>query len=413
MSEEELDALLDDAVSAMPVREPPEHFADRVMAAHRPVEGPRWWPRIIALAAAGLAAVALMWPATEDARGDVVAELRTTVTLGGRGAAVAERGAEVEWAVTRSEARVEQRAGDVFYRVDGGGPFVVHTPAGDIRALGTCFRVEVEPMVNGSHVKGAIAGAVLSAAVLVVVYEGEVSVANAHGETRLRPGESARATADRSPAQVKRLPTPSVRAAAPNPGLPPLVADAPEVPPPGQRPATPGAYATPEQEAAALRDRVDELEAALADEKAMRKETEGEAVTFPDDLPEAFTQKALLENFTNGLTELGRDFEISSVDCSEYPCIVYGDADNEDDHLFEELALTEAMAPYREKKISNHISSWGRKVVDDEGEHKRAFFGVALHPNEDDKARSQLISKRLNFRNQQAFDARRAEEGEE
>ncbi len=192
MSDDELDALLDDAVSAMPVREPPEHFADRVMAARAPVREPRWWPTVIAIAAAVVAAVALMWPRAEDVTGEMSAEVRTTVVLGTRGVAVAEHGAKVEWAVTRNAARVEQRAGEVFYRVDEGGPFVVHTPAGDIRALGTCFRVEVEPVVNGSHLKGAIAGAVLSAAVLVVVYEGEVSVANAHGEMRVKPGPHVR-----------------------------------------------------------------------------------------------------------------------------------------------------------------------------------------------------------------------------
>jgi hypothetical protein len=92
---------------------------------------------------------------------------------------------------------------------------------------------------------------------------------------------------------------------------------------------------------------------------------------------------------------------------------VYGDAENDDDQLFDELAATDAMAPYREGKISNHISSWGRTTGDENGEHKRSFFGVALHPNEKDKARAGLIGKRLRFRNQQAFEARAAEEGDE
>ncbi len=39
---------------------------------------------------------------------------------------------------------VSQPSGDVFYRVNHGGPFVVHTPAGDIHVTGTCFRIEVQ-----------------------------------------------------------------------------------------------------------------------------------------------------------------------------------------------------------------------------------------------------------------------------
>lgn len=64
---------------------------------------------------------------------------REVVIANGRGTAVLERGARVRW----SGDQVVQESGEVFYRVERGGAFRVHTPAGDADVLGTCFRVAV------------------------------------------------------------------------------------------------------------------------------------------------------------------------------------------------------------------------------------------------------------------------------
>jgi hypothetical protein len=115
-----------------------------------------------------------------------VATEREEIRLGRRGVAVAEAGAALSWIVgDDGTARVEQTSGDVFYRVDPGGPFVVATSAGDVRVTGTCFRVEIQPMKPS---RGALIGAAVSAAVtatvVVSVYEGGIVVAGAGGEER-------------------------------------------------------------------------------------------------------------------------------------------------------------------------------------------------------------------------------------
>lgn len=137
---------------------------------------------------------------------------RESIALGGRGIAVAEAGAALGWRRTGDSARVEQEAGDVFYRVDPGGPFTVTTAAGEVRVTGTCFRVEVismKPSKQGWI--GAAAGAALATAVVVTVYEGKVVVASPSGSAQVRAGERATLAPDVPPAlATSATPSPSV-----------------------------------------------------------------------------------------------------------------------------------------------------------------------------------------------------------
>ncbi len=114
---------------------------------------------------------------------------RTELAMGTRAMAVLEPGARVKW----TGDDVEQAAGDVFYRVEkrpGGAPFVVHTPAGDVTVLGTCFRVRLNQM-NARDVKVGAVGAVMGAMAFVGVYEGRVAVSHAQQSVDVRAGESA------------------------------------------------------------------------------------------------------------------------------------------------------------------------------------------------------------------------------
>ncbi len=237
----------------------------------------------------------------------------------------------------------------MFYRVDGGA-FVVRTPAGEVRTLGTCFEVEVSQMK--SQLKSAAAGAALTAAVLVTVYE----LKNAHGRIEVAPGEAARAESGGAPAPYLRSPR------VPRVALPTLPSiEIPEAPTPssmaGQKVTLAAAGAG---EVDALRAEVARLAAALEAERAMRTQTEGDPVDFPRGLDERYREAELLRAFRAGFAELGRDFEIQSVDCTEYPCIVYGDVENEDNKALEALTETDAMRAYRDG--SNSTSAWGRRT---------------------------------------------------
>jgi hypothetical protein len=186
-----------------PAEQPPDGFADRVLAATRaePVRAPgrarrAWLPGAALLGAAALLAV-FVRPSTPVMMGERITATRETISLGARAIAVAEPDSALGWRVDGAGAHVEQRAGNVFYRVERGGRFVVRTPAGDVEVRGTCFRVEVEPMTK-SLVQFA-AGAAAATAVLVTVYEGKVLLANEQGQTALAAGEQARAVRGEAP----------------------------------------------------------------------------------------------------------------------------------------------------------------------------------------------------------------------
>ena len=159
MANDEDDKLLTERErEAFAADEPPAGFAERVAGAwqkERAARPPRRRGLSIAIGAATLAAAAamLLWlrlPPVPAARGDREVAERSTLELGRRAIAVAESGAALSWSIASDgAAHVDQRAGDVFYRVEKGGPFVVSTTAGDVTVLGTCFRVEVRP--NGQE----------------------------------------------------------------------------------------------------------------------------------------------------------------------------------------------------------------------------------------------------------------------
>ncbi len=219
MANEEDEKLLSPAERAAFVAdEPPVGFAERVAGAWQGERGaapalPRRRRRLaLAVGALTLAAAAAMmlWlrlpPASSVGGGERVGDHqvaeRTTFNVGGRATAVAEAGATLSWKVVPGgAARVQQRAGDVFYRVEKGGPFVVSTAAGDVTVLGTCFRVEVQPMDRRAALAAGI-GALAATTILVSVYEGRVLLANERGRTELTAGERGTAQGAAVPSRV-------------------------------------------------------------------------------------------------------------------------------------------------------------------------------------------------------------------
>lgn len=174
---------------------PPRGFADKVMA-ELPAPTPRAWWRsrrftgIAAGTALSLAAAAgaFLWLSAANVRGSLESTARTEVDVGGRARAVVESGAKLSW----KSNEVEQIEGDVFYRVEPSGPFVVKTPQGTVEVTGTCFRVRIKE--RGASMKRELlagaAGAAASALVMVGVYEGGVRVTHAGEAVTLAAGEA-------------------------------------------------------------------------------------------------------------------------------------------------------------------------------------------------------------------------------
>lgn len=214
----------------------PAGFADRVVAATHPAQirpARRRWSiaAIAAIAAAALAAaapLAMLRGGRSPEAGARVVRQRESLALGARGVAVAEPGAALSWTIDAGgAAEVHQTRGDVFYRVEKGGPFRVETPYGQVMVRGTCFRVEVLDMkVSKSAWLGGAIGAAAAAIVVIAVYEGGVRVVNASGHADARAGERIALRPGAAPVPLGGDPAPALAALEPPP---PDAASVPEL----------------------------------------------------------------------------------------------------------------------------------------------------------------------------------------
>jgi hypothetical protein len=180
-------------------QEPPADFAERVVAAarveSRRAAGPQRGRVLAGLVLVGSMAAGIAFAVhlqSRRAAGDVTADARREVRVGTRAIAVLEAGAHVKW----HGDDIEQTGGDVFWRVEPGARFTVHTAAADVAVKGTCFRVRVtdgeNDMTRRDAMVGAV-GAVVGAAAFVGVYEGKVAVSHAGQSVDVAAGQSAQA----------------------------------------------------------------------------------------------------------------------------------------------------------------------------------------------------------------------------
>lgn len=266
-----LEALADNATGS---DEPPKRSRRR-RAVEPAVFGSalRWI--LPAAAVATLAVGASLALIDGPSSGSLVATTRTEANVGDRAVAVAEPGATLRWNVSRSGAAdVEQSSGHTFYRVNRGGPFVVRTPLGQVRVLGTCFSVEVR-QVNSKKAALMASGAtaLVTTMVIVSVYEGQVVTASPAGELTMRAG---------AVATIEPGAAPRTAAAAATPIANPPARAVASADQPADSEADPAAQMLPEatraaltrlpelkREAEQLRARVQELEAEVGKMKGI------------------------------------------------------------------------------------------------------------------------------------------------
>jgi hypothetical protein len=179
-------------LSEWPTMDPPAGFAERVLERVQPARKParrlrRRWLGLGAAAVAVAASLAL-GVGRPPSRGEAIAKERMELAMGTRAKVVLEPGAKLAW----DGDEVVQDRGDVFYRVEPGARFRVHTPAGDVEVKGTCFTVKVRSdEMQKRDVKAGAVGAALSALAFVAVYEGKVAVSHAKERVELAAGETA------------------------------------------------------------------------------------------------------------------------------------------------------------------------------------------------------------------------------
>ena len=190
---------------------------------------------------------------------------------------------------------------------------------------------------------------------------------------------------------ARPTPSPAVRPVEPVAAAAP-VAVAPVAAVPSA--AVPSAAAPVEVEPAAvvvLQEKVQDLERQLSIERAIRKGTEGERIEPPPNLPPRFRdEQLLLTTFNQALKQAGFPGQVSNIDCTEHPCLVFGTGFGERGDLEK---LKGQLGPYE----NDSFSTYGFGTGDGKKEHR--FFGVAVMPElkgPPDEATVKRISYRVN-----------------
>lgn len=191
-----------------------------------------------------------------------------------------------------------------------------------------------------------------------------------------------------APKLVQLAAAPSVRVVE----VPTAAGDAPTTRP--EIPERPTAPQPSTEELTLLRARVAQLEATLETELKLRRANEGAAVEPPAGLDPRFRdEQRLVSTFNAALKEAGFPGQVSSVDCSEHPCIVFGTGFGDRGDM-EKLSKASAFEAYAKDSLSTFGFLRGK---DDPASR---FFGVAVMPNAGGPLSEELL-KRVSFRARQ------------
>lgn len=147
-----------------------------------------------------------------------------------------------------------------------------------------------------------------------------------------------------------------------------------------------------ETELRALRTRVRDLE-------QERRALLGEPNHRPDDatpLPPRFSSDALSEAFRGALRAEGVEGDVEGVDCSEYPCIVFGRLSGDEEDV-EELERASSLAPYQDDVLT--LLLWAVSAQEGDGRPGRAqetaLFAIAYTAREDSSGDDRRIRARV------------------
>lgn len=158
--------------------------------------------------------------------------------------------------------------------------------------------------------------------------------------------------------------------------------------------------ATWETRADLWRQRAVELEQQIQIERQLRLQSEGSEPEPPPVLAERFQSAALRGAVAKALLELGGG-EVTSVDCTEYPCVVYGELSGVKE--MEKLRDATAFDGYSEDH--RDVFSWTTGMRRGNGQPARTFFGIALHPTHADGRGD--VRRRLEYRTREMWEAYR------
>ena len=130
-------------------------------------------------------------------------------------------------------------------------------------------------------------------------------------------------------------------------------------------------------------------------------EHEGSAVPEPDDLPERFTEDALAGSFRAAFESTGLPGQIEAVDCSEFPCILFGRL--ELGVTGNDSRLRGLLGAVRSDYEGDSINVGKSTYRGADGSHMR--FSASYYPSDLSEDVRKALQKRVRYRRRQFGDA--------
>ena len=142
--------------------------------------------------------------------------------------------------------------------------------------------------------------------------------------------------------------------------------------------------------------------------------TESSDHILPADVPPRFSQDTLTSTLTRAFKQSKVPGRVETIDCGEYPCILYGRIFGDENNL-ERIERAKAFASYDADILT--LLSWGATdeqgaKPDDEGQPERLLFAIALYSRQDKARLGDNLDRRIRVRVTDLWNALRPDDEE-
>lgn len=130
-----------------------------------------------------------------------------------------------------------------------------------------------------------------------------------------------------------------------------------------------------------------------------RRQQDGAPIAMPAELPERFSQATLTTAFTQAVRQSKVPARLETVDCAEFPCIVYGRIFG-DEEWMERIERAKALNPYDADVMTTLLwtSTAAEQLRGSTGSRERTLFAVALYSREQLAKQGTNLDKRIRTR---------------
>jgi hypothetical protein len=135
---------------------------------------------------------------------------------------------------------------------------------------------------------------------------------------------------------------------------------------------------------------------------------------MPKEVPSRFSQDALTTTLTHAFKQSKVPGRVETIDCAEYPCILYGRIAGDENNL-ERVERAKAFSAYDADILT--LLSWGATDEHgakpaDEGQPERLLFALTLYSRQDKAKYGDNLDRRIRVRTAELWNALRPDDEE-